>query len=108
MGWTITLSPQVNAMDDLSLSVDGDTITINGDVLDLSPMNDGDTLDAEAVDNPYVIETIRTANGTLYLTLLFPLRRGAPDEARFPQPITITTDGPVPLPANAAPPEEED
>jgi hypothetical protein len=96
----IYLSPQFNALPALALSVAGDTITINGEDLDLSPMEDGDTLDAEAVDTPYIQEAIRKEAGVLHVTVLFPLRYGAPDEAKSPVPITVTEDGPVTLPPN--------
>jgi hypothetical protein len=51
-------------------------------------------LDAEAVDAPYIQEAILMEAGVLHVTVLFPLRSGAPDEAKSPGPITVIEDGP--------------
>lgn len=103
MGWIIDLAPQFNTMPSLTLSVTGDTLTICGEDLDLSAMDDGDWLDAEDVDSPYINDRIEKAGGMIHIRLLFPLRYGAGEAARFPDPITVTADGPVALPANGDP-----
>lgn len=103
MAWHITLSPQFGEMAALAITVAGDTITINGDDLDLSPLEDGDVLDREAVDSPFLVDDVRKLVATIHITLLFPLRHGAPEAARFPAPISMAADGPVALPPNGDP-----
>ena len=52
MSWTITLSPFAalpGATAGLSVAVEGATIFINGHVLDLSFMEEGDRIDREAI-----------------------------------------------------------
>lgn len=106
MNWSIRLSPQQSNLPALTLSVSGTTIHICGESLDLSPMSDGDVLSAEAVDNIYVVGDIAREGDNLLLTLLFPTRHTASDEARFPQPIFVSVDGPLTLPDIGKDPEE--
>lgn len=101
MSWRITLSPCAMVPGDetaLSASVAGDVITINGDDLDLSAMADGDTLPASAVEHALVVGSISRVNGEIEITLILPVMHNSPEAARFPSPIVMTADGPVPLP----------
>lgn len=98
--FAITLSPQVSEAPALDLSVAGSTLTINGDTLDLSDLQEGDALHAEAIDHPAVVGLVRMTGGVIQIRLVFPIRPGAPDEARFPEPIIVTANGPVALPPN--------
>lgn len=106
MTWRITLSPCAMVPGDdttLAASVAGDVITINGEDLDLSAMANGDTLPASAVDHPLVVGMITRVGDENRITLILPIGYPAPEEARFPAPIVMTDDGPVPLPATVAP-----
>lgn len=100
MSWHITLSPQVSKRPALAVSVAGAVITINGDELDLSSLEDGDWLDEGATGSPIVQGKVTREAGVIHIRLLFPIRYGAPDSARYPAPIEVTADGPVALPAN--------
>lgn len=102
MTWRIRLAPSAALPGDdtrLTASIAGDTITINGGLLDLSALEEGDTLPGEAVDHPLVIGTIARVLGEIRISLLFPIGHPAPDEARFPADIVMLEDGNVPLPA---------
>ncbi len=102
MNWRIELSPCVALPDadtTFSLSVAGSVITINGDDLDLSALNIGDTLPASAVDHPLIERDIRRTVDGIEIAFVFLLGPGAPEAARFPVHITVTTDGQVLLPA---------
>lgn len=79
----------------------GDSLTIVGESLDFRVIPVGATLpDAgEATGCPYIVGDIERADsGVLHIKLLFPHGRNAPVEARFPEPIAVTEDGPVELP----------
>jgi hypothetical protein len=98
--WHITLSPQVGPMGALQASVADAVITINGQAIDLGPLNDGDELPAAATDCPYVEGAIRRIGTGIYIRLLFPVRPAATEAARFPTPLVVTGAGPVSLPPN--------
>ncbi|WP_295530200.1 hypothetical protein [uncultured Thioclava sp.] len=85
----------------LELSVAGDMLTLNGETLDLSAIPEGATLPADAVMSDWVVGPVTRINGELSLTLRLPCGPDAPEETRFPQPITVTEDGPIMLPAYA-------
>lgn len=94
----ITLSPQ--RRDDIkldTLSVSGDTLTINGQPLDLSAIAEGDQLPAEAVSSPFVVGTITRTAGAINITLFLPLGPKAPEAARFPGTLD-QSNGPITLP----------
>lgn len=98
--FTLTLAPQVSLRPALTVAVAGRTLILGGDEIDLSPLAEGDILPAEAIDHPHVVDKIRREDGVIHVTLLFPIRPGAPEAALFPLPISVTTDGPVALPPN--------
>jgi hypothetical protein len=96
----IYLSPvRTNAQ--LTASVSGDTITVNGDVLDFTPLLEGETLPRTAVFNDWIIGDVHRIAGEITLTLRLPHGANAPEETRFPDayivPITVAS-GDVPLP----------
>jgi len=67
--------------------------------LDFAPLLDGDTLPRDAVDCKWLASDVTRIDGALHLTLILPHGSNAPHEARFPEPITVTEDGPIALPA---------
>lgn len=106
ISWRIILRPLiVRPEEDLSLSakVAGATIFINGAPLDLSPMQDGDVLPRGAVASPMIRGEIRRTGDVIEIPLTFPIVFDAPEAARFPAPILLTSDGPVPLPPKVMP-----
>ena len=76
----------------------GDALTINGVPYDFSQLPDGATLPREAINCEFIISDVSRINGEIELTILLPHGANASHEARFPQPITMTTDGQVVLP----------
>lgn len=93
----INLSP-ISGMDTVTVMKHGDALTINGVVYDFTPLTEGSTLPAEAIECEYIVGPVSRKNGDIELTLLLPITATAGKAARFPQPITITTDGEVTLP----------
>ena len=93
----ITLSPQLRN-DPLEVSICGDALTLNGVELDFSQLPEGATLPRSAIDCPWVAGDVQRIDGVLQVSLLLPIAADASNAARFPQPITVTQDGPVELP----------
>lgn len=93
----ITLSP-VRSDTPLHLERRGDTLVFNGESLDLSPIPEGATLPAAAIDCPWIAGDVARLGGTLHLTLVLPHASDAPPETLFPAPLHLTADGPVDLP----------
>ncbi len=81
--------------------VSGDTITVNNQVLDFSPLQEGESLPSEAINSKWVRGEVARLDGEIHLTLVFPHGVDAPYETRFPAafeiPITVL-EGEVPLP----------
>lgn len=94
----ITLSPQRRDDGPLTLSKQGDILTINGTKYDFTQLPNGATLPREAVDCPWLASDINRTDGELEMTLLLPHGPSAPEETRFPQPIIDPADGEVELP----------
>lgn len=93
----INLSP-VRCDDALQISVDQDVITINGVSFDFSPLKEGDTLPANAVESVWFIEDVRRVLGEVTVTVRFPHGPYADQAARFPEPIAVKSSGVVTLP----------
>lgn len=83
----------------LTLSRSGDVLTINGEAFDFSGVLEGATLPRAAVACDWLASDVERVSGELRLTLILPHGSNAPQETLFPQPITVTADGPVDLPA---------
>jgi len=94
----IHLSPQFSS-ERLSVVVTGEVVTLNGEDFDFTPLEPGGSLPLEALNSPWFVRDVqRDSTGELVLTLLFPHATDAPYDSRFPQPISVTGDGPVSLP----------
>lgn len=93
----INLSP-VRMDDRLVASVIGNVLTVNGTAYDFGPLAEGGTLPREAVGCPLLASDVTREGGHITLTLILPHGSDAPEAARFPQPITVTQSGPIPLP----------
>lgn len=83
----------------LDISRSGDMLTVNGETFDLSVIPDGATLPREAVGCDWLASDIERVDNVLHLSLILPHGANAPQDTLFPQPITLTADGPVALPA---------
>jgi len=80
------------------ISVSGDVLTIDGATLDLSVVPEGATLPADAIASDWIAGPVTRSSGVLSLTLVSPHGANAPEETRFPEPITVTS-GVVVFPA---------
>lgn len=84
--------------DRLELGRNGDTLAINGEVFDFSPLPEGATLPVEAIESDWFAGPVERTGGELRLTLILSHGANAPQETLFPAPLTLTGDGPVSLP----------
>ncbi len=107
----IILYPQ-RRDDNLTLSLQGERLTISGDVLDLSTIPDGATVPMAAIDNPFVCGPIERIDGELRVSLLLP--RATPfgvfdkvGQIRQPIEITVMQDGDISLPVEPKANQEE-
>jgi len=98
----INLSPQSR---DVGLEVlrAGDVLTINGEAFDFSPVGNGDTLPAAAIDSMWFAGPVERHEGELELTLFLPLPMNFSPAQAFPKPLLNVPDGqilfPAPLPS---------
>lgn len=98
----IKLSPQrLDAT--LVASVVGDVITLNNQPFDFSQLPEGATLPADAIASEHIIGDVSRINGELHLTLRLPHGANPSQAVAFPEPIHVTTDGPIPLPFDPEP-----
>lgn len=103
----INLSPQSR---DFGLEVvrTGQSLNINGEIFDFSPMAEGDTLPAGAIDSIWFAGPVEKRGGELELTLFLPLPVNFSPEQAFPQPLINVPDGPVVFPAPLPPAAKEE
>lgn len=108
----ITLSPICAPIlpynsDPLQIEKVGRDLLINGELFEFSKLQNGDVLPNSAFDLGYIVGDV-TCNeqGVVLITLTFPHGYDAPHEAKFPEPILVTEDGPVTLPDACWPPKE--
>jgi hypothetical protein len=99
----ISFSP-IRSDETLSLHRDGDILTINGMTFDFSTLPEGTRLPASAIDCPWIANEVIRENNELCLTLILPYGENAPEEVRFPEPIT-PENGPIIAPGLVEPPE---
>ena len=93
----ITLIPQ-RRDDDLAVSKQGDTITINGIAYDFSVIPDGATLPASAVDCGFITGNVERINGVLHISLILPHGPNPSQAVAFPAPIINPPDGVLEFP----------
>jgi len=91
----------------LTASRAGDVLTLNGEAFDFSPLPEGATLPAEAIDSEWIVGPVSRIDGDLHLTLRLPHGPNPSQAVAFPAPIRVTADGPIDLPFDPPPAEPE-
>ncbi|MBT3142921.1 hypothetical protein [Falsiruegeria litorea] len=97
----LSFSP-VRRDDQYELVKIGDTLTINGEAFDFSPIPEGATLPRAAVDCDWLASDVVRIDGVLHLTLMLPHGPRAPQETLFPTSME-PVDGKITLPSFNAP-----
>lgn len=104
----IFLKPQF-ASGTLNISKQGDSLTINGDVLDFTDLPEGGEYPPEAIDNDFVVGGVKRVDGDVHIAVLLPYSNPNPPRAvAFPDPVTVTADGVIALPEGRDAPEPEE
>lgn len=93
----ISLSPQ-RRDDTLEVVKDGDSLILNGEVFDFSPLKDGQTLPQSAMNSIWFAGDVFREEGELNITLLLPHGINPTKSQAFPEIITNIPDGVVTLP----------
>lgn len=94
----------------LSVVKFGDTLVVNGEPFDFSPIGEGDTLPASAISSIWFSGDAERVSGELVIRLFLPNPWNYSPEQAFPVPLHDVQDGPVtfpaPLPTPLPPPQE--
>ncbi|WQN26140.1 hypothetical protein ULE26_12830 [Stutzerimonas stutzeri] len=101
----ITLSP-VRLDEPLAASRVGDVLTLNGEAFDFGPLPEGATLPADAIVSDWLVGDVSRIDGALHLTLRLPHGPNPSRAVAFPEPVTVTEDGPIALPFDPVPEPE--
>lgn len=102
----ISFYPQCRP-DTLVVSKAGDALTINGEAFDFSSLPDGATIPEGSVPCPWIIGPVERTGGDLHLALILPHDWDPSPAVAFPEPVTVTADGPVAIPHDLPPVIEE-
>lgn len=94
----VTFTP-MRRNDRLALSVAGDVLTLNGEVFDFTALPEGATLPRTAVACDWLVSDITRSGGEIAMSVILPHGAHAPKQTLFPEPITLSVDGPVTLPS---------
>lgn len=98
----ISFSP-MRRDDALSVTKAGDVLTINGEAFDLSSLPDGATIPHGVVPCELISGPVERIVGEIHLTLLLPHGPKPSAAVAFPEPITVTEDGPITVPHDEEP-----
>lgn len=93
----IKFSPQRSDLE-LVVTKTGDTLVINGQVYDFSPLPDGSVLPVEAIVGDFFCDAVKRINGKLQVTLRLPHKENPDENVRFPKSLNDPPDGIVNLP----------
>lgn len=92
----------------LTVTKQGDALTTNGEVFDFTTLLNGETLPRDAIVCDWLASDVERVDGEIILTLILPHGANAPEETRFPQPVVMAGDGPVPVPPHSIVKEAEE
>lgn len=98
----ISFSPQRRG-DPLTVSKQGDILTINGEAFDLSSLPNGATIPAGAIPSDWIVGPVERIDGAIRLMLILPHGPNPSQAVAFPQPIIVTEDGPIAIPHDEEP-----
>ncbi|ANA49272.1 hypothetical protein PMW_147 [Pseudomonas phage phiPMW] len=87
----------IRSDDPYTASVDGDKITIEGEVFDFTPLPEGATLPASAISSPRFFGSVSRHGGAIEVTLFSPHGANAPASSRQNSTKTVLF-GEVPFP----------
>lgn len=84
--------------DALALEKQGDILIVNGVPYDFTSLPEGATLPADAIGSELFCGPVDRVDGELHLTMILPHGPNPPQAVAFPEPLSITENGPVEVP----------
>lgn len=95
----ISFTPQ-RRDDTLTLELTApDRIRINGDLFNFGPLSDGGMIPAGTIPCDAIFGPVERIDGDIHITLRLPVPANCTDPWMcFPEPLTVTEDGPVDIP----------
>jgi hypothetical protein len=81
-------------------------LRINGELFNFGPMEDGDVIEAGTVPCEWITGPVERIDGEVRLTLILPHGPNPSQAVAFPEPMTVTEDGPIAVPHDE--PEQEE
>lgn len=94
----IAFSPQ-RRDDALTLEkTNGDRLRINGELFNFNALNDGDVIPARTIPCEWITGPVEKVDGEVRLTVILPHGPNPSQGVAFPEPITVTDDGPITVP----------
>lgn len=83
-------------------------LRINGELFNFSTMEDGDVIPAGTIPCDCITGPVEKIDGEVRLTLILPHGPNPSQAVAFPEPITVTEDGPIVVPHDEIEPEEHE
>ena len=92
--------------DVLEIEKHGETLLVNGEVFDFSPLTEGSTLPGTAITGKWFIGDVEKTSGKIRLAMFLPIPANFSPEQAFPADLVAVPDGPVQLPQPLPEPAE--
>lgn len=91
----ISFSPQ-RRDDSLALErVSPDRLRINGELFNFGPLAEGDKISPDRIPCEWICGPVERINGEIHLTLILPHGPNPSQAVAFPEPISVSENGPV-------------
>lgn len=104
----IRFSPQ-RRDDTLTLEkTSGDRLRINGELFNFNPLEDGGTIPADNIPCDWIAGDVERIDGEVHVTVILPHGPNPSQSVAFPEPITVTEDGAIAIPADEVEPDDVD
>ncbi|WP_309086376.1 hypothetical protein [Chelativorans sp.] len=81
----------------------GDRLRINGELFNFNAIPDGGTIPAGEIPCEWIVGPVERIDGEVRVTLILPHGPNPSHAVAFPEPITVTEDGPIEVPSDPEP-----
>ena len=82
----------------LALEKRGEALILNDETVDFSALVEGETVSLLTLGNVWFAGPVKRENGELHIQLILPHGADAPEETRFPEALSVTSDDVIELP----------
>lgn len=86
----------------------GDRLRINGELFNFNPLEDGDTIPEGVIPCEWIVGPVERIDGEVRVTIVLPHGPNPSHAVAFPEPITVSDDGPIDIPHDERPEEHAD